>query len=349
MEPVRVVIAKPLAASCVERLRAAVPEVEVVDDQSLMPPMRWPADHRGDPSFTRTPEQQARFEAMVDSADILYGIPEESPAGLARTVRANPRLRWVQAMAAGAGAALAKAGLTDEELARVTVTTSAGVHAVPLAEFALLGILAGAKQLPKLQADKTKHFWDRQRSAMRSIKGMRVVVVGMGAIGRECAKDFALLGATVVGVNRTMKPVEHLAELHTADQIVEAARGADVLVNALPGAVGTEGLISREVLSALAPGAMIASVGRGQCIDEEALIDLLNSGHVGYAALDVVAHEPLDPSSPLWEMENVLISPHRSSIIESQDREIMDLFISSLKKYLRGEQPANVVDTKLFY
>lgn len=349
MESVRVVIAKPLAPKFVEQLRAAVPEIEVVDDQSLLPQMRWPADHCGDPAFKRTAEQQARFEEMIDSADILYGIPDESPASLARTIRANPKLRWVQAMAAGAGAALKAADLTPEELERVTMTTSAGVHATPLAEFAVMGVLAGAKNLPKLIRDKQNHYWDQQRSAMRSIKGMRVVVVGMGSIGRECAKDFAALGATVIGVNRSIKPVDHIEKLYTSDQIVEAATGADVLINALPGAVGTEKLISRETLEALAPGAIIASIGRGHCVDEEALIDLLKSGHIGFAALDVVAHEPLDASSPLWDLDNVLISPHCTTIVDTQDAEIMELFIGSLQKFLNGERPANVVDTKLFY
>ena len=260
MDDLRVVVAKPLASEYVERLRSADPRVEVSYEPDLMPPMRWPSDHRGDPSFKRTPEQQARLAELVDSADILYSFPNNNSAELARIVRANPKLKWVHIMAAGGGSQVKAANLTKEELRRVIFTTSAGVHAGTLAEFALFGVLAGAKELPRLQADKQRHYWPTSRRTMGMVSDMTVVVVGMGAIGQECAKRFSELGATVIGVNRSIKPVEAVERLYTSDQIVEAAQGADALINALPGAVGTDDLISREVLEALAPGAIITAI-----------------------------------------------------------------------------------------
>ena len=110
-EPVRVIVATPLAPELVARIAAVDPRVEVVAEQDLLPPMRHPADFDGDPSFHRTPEQQARFEALVDSADVLYGIPDVKPAQLARTVAANPKLQWVQVMAAGGGGQVMAADL----------------------------------------------------------------------------------------------------------------------------------------------------------------------------------------------------------------------------------------------
>lgn len=101
MEKLRVVVAKPLANEYVERIAHSDPRIDVVIEPDLLPPMRWPSDHEGDPAFSRTPEQEERFEALVDSADVLYGIPDTKAASLARTVRANPRLAWVQTMAAG--------------------------------------------------------------------------------------------------------------------------------------------------------------------------------------------------------------------------------------------------------
>ncbi|WIY82319.1 D-2-hydroxyacid dehydrogenase [Propionimicrobium sp. PCR01-08-3] len=349
MEKLRIVIAKPLAEEYVDRLRACDPRVEVVYEGDLMAPMRWPSDHHGDPNFKRTPEQQARLDELVDSADILYSFPDLDPAELARIVRANPKLKWVHIMAAGGGAAVKAAQLTDEELKRVIFTTSAGVHAGTLAEFALFGVLAGAKQLPELEEDKKKHLWPPSRRLMGMISDMRIVVVGMGAIGQECAKRFHQLGATVIGVNRSIKPVEAIEKLFTSDQIVEAAKGADALVNALPGAVGTEELISREVLEALAPGAIIASVGRGQCIDEDAMIELLACGHLGFAALDVTKVEPLPESSPLWDLPNVVISPHTAANSAKEDSRIADLFIENLHAFLDDAPMRNVVNTKLFY
>lgn len=349
MEQLRVVVAKPLAAEYVELIRTAEPRVDLVIEPDLLPPMRWPSDHEGDPGFQRTAEQQARFDALVDSADVLYGIPDTNPAALARTVRANPKLKWVQVMAAGGGSQVKAAGLNDEELARVVFTTSAGVHAGTLAEFALFGVLAGAKDLPQLLDHKSRHHWSPSRWTMKMIADMTVVVVGMGSIGQECAKRFAELGATVIGVNRSIKPLPTLSRLYTSDQIVEAARGADALVNALPGAVGTEGLISRDVLEALKPGAIIASVGRGLCIDEDAMAELLASGQLGFAALDVTKVEPLPSDSPLWDLPNVLIAPHTAANSEKEDARIAALFLDNVAAFLEGGRMRNVVDTKLFY
>ncbi len=349
MDKLRIVVAKPLADEYVERIRQADERFEVVIEPDVLPPMRWPSDHSGDQSFKRTPEQQARFEELVDSADVLYGIPDTKSSALARAVHSNPRLKWVQIMAAGGGAQVKGAELSDEELDRVVFTTSAGVHAGTLAEFALFGVLAGAKDLPILLANKARHFWPSARWTMKQVSDMTVVVVGMGAIGQECAKRFAELGARVIGVNRSLKEVEGVAELFVSEQIVEAAQGANALVNALPGAVGTEGLISREVLEALAPGAIIASVGRGVCIDEPAMIELLGSGQLGFAALDVTAVEPLPADSALWDLPNVLISPHTAANSDAEDSRIADLFIANAKAFCDGGRLRNVVDTKLFY
>ena len=349
MDQLRVVVAKPLAAEYVERIRSAEPRIDLVIEPDLLPPMRWPSDHEGDPAFRRTPEQQRRFDELVDSAEVLYGIPDTKPAALQRTVRANPKLRWVQTMAAGGGAQVRAADLSPEELQRVTFTTSAGVHAVPLAEFALFGVLAGAKDLPRLLAHKAAHHWSEERWMMRHVADMTVVVVGMGSIGQECARRFAGLGATVIGVNRSIKQVDAVEKLYTSDQIVEAAQGADALVNALPGAVGTEGLISRAVLEALKPGAIIASVGRGACIDEDALIELAASGQIGFAALDVTTVEPLPADSPLWDLPNVLVAPHTAANSEKEDARIADLFIDNVRAFIDGRRLRNVVNTELFY
>lgn len=349
MDKLRVVVGKPLAAEYVERIRAAEPRVEFLIEPDLLPQMRWPSDHDGDPGFRRTPEQQTRFEALIDSADILYGIPDTKPAALARTVRANPRLKWVQTMAAGGGAQVKAAGLTAEELARVVFTTSAGVHAGTLAEFALFGVLAGAKDLPLLLDHKSRHHWSPARWAMRQVSDMTVVVVGMGAIGQECARRFTEIGARVIGVNRSRKQVDAVAELYLAEEIVEAASGADALVNALPGTIGTEGLIGREVLQALRPGAIIASVGRGTCLDEDAMAELLASGRLGFACLDVTRVEPLPADSPLWDLPNVLIAPHTAANSEKEDSRIAELFIENLRAFLAGGPLRNVVDTELFY
>ncbi len=143
-----VAIAVPLEAELVDRIRAVDPSVTVLYDPELLPPERFPADHAGDPDFRRTPEQEERYWDMLNKAQVLYGLPNESPAGLARIAGSNPRLEWIHAMAAGAGGAVKASGLDAATLQKFRVTTSAGVHALPLAEFAALASSTASSAAP---------------------------------------------------------------------------------------------------------------------------------------------------------------------------------------------------------
>ncbi len=347
----RVAVATPLPEELCELIREREPRVELIRDASLLPTQRWLADFRGDPAFTRTPEQQRAFEAILNSADVLYGIPDMNPALLASAVRANPQLRWVQAMSAGAGADVKAAVLTPAELERVTFTTSAGVHAGPLAEFAVFGLLAGAKNLPRLQEDQRAHRWPG-RWPMNQISEQTVLVMGLGSIGREVARKLSALGATVVGTSRRpidVPGVSAVVDPHNEQQMLNAIKRADAVVVTLPGTDATNKLLSAKLLAAAKPGLVVASVGRGTVIDEEALIAGLASGHIGFAALDVFASEPLAPDSPLWEMDNVIVSPHTAANSPHEERLIAELFADNARRFLDGEPLRNVVNTREFY
>lgn len=164
----RAVVAVPLSEEHCRLIEELEPRLEVVRDHGLVHPMRGPADWSGDPAHVRTPAEQDAFEAMVDSADVLFGIPDVDPAALARTVGANPRLRWVMTTAAGGGGQVKAANLDADALERIVFTTSAGVHGGPLAEFAVFGVFAGAKNLPRLAADQATRTWS-DRWEMRQI------------------------------------------------------------------------------------------------------------------------------------------------------------------------------------
>ncbi|MFL6296634.1 MAG: D-2-hydroxyacid dehydrogenase, partial [Actinomycetes bacterium] len=142
-------IASPLEAELAATIRAAEPRAEVLFEPDLLPPARYPADHRGDPAFRRDAEAEARWRVLLDRAEVLFGIPDDTAEGLAAAVTGLPRLRWIHATSAGAGEQVRKAALPAEALKRVAITTSSGVHAVPLAEYAILGLLAVAKELPR--------------------------------------------------------------------------------------------------------------------------------------------------------------------------------------------------------
>ncbi|MBC3193415.1 D-2-hydroxyacid dehydrogenase [Pseudonocardia sp. C8] len=346
--PLRVVAAAPLAAADRTRITELEPRLDLVVDDELLPPMRWPADFVGDPDWHRTPAQQRAYESLVDSADALYGIPDVDPAALARTVRANPRLRWVHTMAAGGGSQVAAAGLTADELDRVSFTTSAGVHGGPLAEFALLGVLAGAKNLPRLTRLQRDREWSG-RWPMGRVEGSTVLVLGLGGIGRVVATKLAALGATVVGTRRSGAAVPGVDRVVHPDRLVEVAGEVDAVVNTLPGTAATEKLLGADVLGALRPGTTLVNVGRGTVVDEDALLEALDAGRVGFAALDVFATEPLPADSPLWNHDRVLVSPHTAALDPGEERRIAELFAANATRLLDGHDLINRVDTVEFY
>jgi phosphoglycerate dehydrogenase-like enzyme len=344
----RVVASTPVSEELIDEIVAAEPRIDFIRDQTLLPPQRFAGDHSGDPAFTRTPAQQQAFEALVDSAEALYGVPDEKPAALSRTVAANPGLRWVHTMPAGGGAQVKAAGLGEADLVRVAFSTSAGVHAEPLAEYAVFGLLAGAKTLPRLLTQQRRGEWT-DRWAMGLISQQRILLVGLGSIGRAAAAKLDALGATVVGTSRSADRVEHVDEVVHPDELAAAVRDVDGIVVSLPGTAATEGLVNAKVFAAVRPGVTVVSIGRGTVVDEEAMTAALFDGRIGFAALDVFAAEPLDPASPLWSHPNVLISPHTAALNPAEDRLIAQLFARNATRFLDGAELINRVDTVEFY
>jgi phosphoglycerate dehydrogenase-like enzyme len=339
----------PLSDELVRRIVEREPRVEFLTDESLLPPQRHPGDHAGDPAFARSPEQERRYSELLRAADVLYGIPGERPVLLKPVVEANPRLRWVHTTPAGGGSQVKAAQLTEEQLDRIVFTTSAGVHVEPLAEFSLFGLLAGLKTLPRLQEHQRRHDWAAERWTMPLIGDAAVLVVGLGHIGRTTARKLALLGARVSGTSRRDVQVEGVSEVIHPETLADRIGEFDGVVVTLPGTDQTEHLVSAAVLAAAKPGVVVVNVGRGSVIDEAALVRELQSGRIGYAALDVVEREPLDPGSPLWDLPNVLISPHTAAMHEREDRLIADLFAENASRFLDGRELINRVNTVEFY
>jgi phosphoglycerate dehydrogenase-like enzyme len=340
----RVVIATPLSDENVAVLAEREPRLEIVHEPSLMAPAGadWMVAHQ------RTDDEQRRYDELVDSAEALYGVPDQSGKALARTVAANPGLRWVHTIPAGGGQQIKAARLPQDALERIVFSTSAGVHAEPLAEFALFGVLAGAKLLPYLSAAQQRHEWAPRR-LMGIARDMTVAVVGLGGIGRATAAKLDALGYRVIGVHRRQVDVPGVAEILPVERLAEAAARADAIVLALPGTDQTREMLGAEVLAAVRPGITIVNVGRGTTIDEEALVAALEDGRVGFAALDVTYVEPLPAESPLWGLPNVLISPHTAAISEHEPRLIAELFAENAGRLLDGEPLKNRVNTVEFY
>jgi phosphoglycerate dehydrogenase-like enzyme len=350
MAPVRVLIASPLEAELAARIQAADRRAEVLFEPELLPPARYPADHRGDPEFRRDAAAEARWRALLGRAEVLFGIPGDSAEALAELVNGLPGLRWVHATSAGAGEQVRRAGLAPEALERVAVTTSSGVHAVPLAEFAILGLLAVAKDLPRLVADQRAKAWPEVREPFRELRGQTLFLVGLGEIGREVARLGKALGMRTVGFRRTEgPPPEFVDEVHGPDRLAELAGRADAVVVSLPLTEQTVGLVDRATIGRLPPGCIFVNVGRGGVVDEPALMDALRDRRIAGAALDVFATEPLPADSPLWTLPNVLVTPHSAALSARENERIVELFCENLRRYLDGRPLRNVVEPGVYY
>ncbi|MCZ2404841.1 D-2-hydroxyacid dehydrogenase [Paenarthrobacter sp. Z7-10] len=347
--PLTVAIAVPLEAEHVDCIRAVDPSVQVRYEPALIPPERYPADHAGDPDFQRTPEQEAAFWDMLRSADVVYGFPGESAAGLSTLATDNKKLQWVHAMAAGAGGAVRAAGLDQATLQRVKVTTSAGVHALPLAEWALLGVLNGFKRTTELARDQQRRHWPVVRTTTRLVSGSHLVVAGLGEIGLETARLARAMGMTVSGTKRYVGPIEGIREVRDNDGLAELLADADAVVNTLPGTPYTHRLFNAEVFGAMKPGTIFINVGRGTVVDEGALLDALDTGQISYACLDVFAVEPLPADSPLWHHPQVLVSPHSAALSTAENGLIAELFSRNLRIFLDGGELPHLVDPVHFY
>lgn len=343
---VNVMIATPLEGSLASRIDAVDDRVQVFYEPDLLPPARYPCDHRGIDSYSRSAAQQLRWERLLAASDVLLGIPGDSPEGLATTARRSPRLRWVQATAAGAGEQVRASGLSEADLKRITVTSASGVHMVPLAEFSMLGLLAFAKDLRRMLADQSARTWDRR--PMGELRESTLLIVGLGSVGTEVARLGHAFGMRTIALNRTgVSRSPYVADVYPVAQLSAVVDQADNIVVTLPLTTKTRGLIDACTIARMKQGSVLINVGRGGVIDELAMIAALQSGHLGGAVLDVFAAEPVPASSPLWSLNNVMITSHTAALSRRENERIVELFVRNLRRYLRGEALENRIDPRL--
>ncbi len=331
-QPVTVVITSPLETEHAARIAAAYPDrVEMVHRPDLLPPPRFIADHGGDPAWRRTPEQEAAWQELLERAEVVWDFP----AGVNDLRDIAPKLRWVQTTSAGVGQVVKRLGLGESDL---IVTTASGVHARPLTDFVFAALLSHVKRFPHLRAEQQAHRWER--FCATELQDHTMAIVGPGRIGREVARIARCFGMTVWAMARDNAPgrAEQLGvdRLWTRPELREMLGRADCVVLCTPHTPETEGLIGREEIASLKPGVVLVNIARGVVIDEDAMIQALRDGRIGFAALDVFRTEPLPPDSPLWDLPNVLVCPHSASTADTENAKITDLFIANLGHYLAG-------------
>jgi D-2-hydroxyacid dehydrogenase (NADP+) len=259
--------------------------------------------------------------------------PERSPQYLRVALKA-PNLRWLHTFSAGVDSPIFQSLMAQG----ITVTNSSGASAAPIAQTVMMYLLALSRDLPAWFRAQQHSRWDQRRIA--DLEGMRLGIIGMGPIGCEVARLALAFGMRPIGMRRSVTGSEP-CETWTLNRLMELVAQVDALVLAVPLSDSTRHLIDASVLNAMPKGSMLINVARGGVVDEEALITALRDGPLGSAALDVFATEPLPSESPLWAMENVIITPHSSGSTPSADERAVDVFITNLGRLAAGEALVN--------
>jgi phosphoglycerate dehydrogenase-like enzyme len=254
-----------------------------------------------------------------------------------------PNLRWVQVLGAGVDY-LAPTRLLEHG---ITLTSSSGLNAPPIAEFVLMYMLMHVKQMPKRFEAQRERRWTRYPND--ELRDATLGIVGPGNIGSEVAKRAAAFGMRVVAARRSYTPgmtLPHVDELYPLARLHEMLGTCDYVVVSVSLTRETRHLIGAAEFAAMKPGAFFINVARGPVVDEAALLEALRNGHLGGAGLDVFDEEPLPETSPLWHMPGVIITPHNSGGVRAHGARATEFFCENLRRYLAGEPLVNVIDPR---
>lgn len=292
---------------------------------------------------------EKELEERAGAAEIILssGLTGKS-VSLQEIWRHSKNVKWVHSLSAGVESLL----FPELVESKVPVTNARGVFKRPLAEFAVLGMLYFYKRVRRLVESQRSHKWDS--FLVDGLQGKVMGVVGYGEIGRECALLAKPLGVKIHAIRRNVEksaddPI--VDRVYRPEQLDEMLGEIDVLVAAAPLTPQTKHMIGERQFQEMKSSAIVINVGRGPVIHEEALIAALKQGQVAGAALDVFEQEPLPEDSPLWDMENVLISPHCTDRTIDPDwlDMAMQCFVDNFHRYLEGRELMNIVDKRAGY
>lgn len=305
---------------------------------------------------TRPPDMRAieaeavvRYTDAAGLADALSGadaffVYDFLSTAVPGAWHAADRLRWLHIASAGVDPVLFP-GLQESD---VVLTNSRGVFDGAIAEYVLGVVLAFAKDFARSWELQKQRQWKHRES--ERISGRRVLVVGTGPIGRSIARMLRAAGMSVAGVGRRPREGDpDFGDVYASSELSSHLPGADYVVAVAPLTEQTKGMFDAEAFAAMKPGSRFVNVGRGELVVTSDLIGALRSGPLGGAALDVFDTEPLPADSPLWTMENVLISPHMSGDFVGWRNTLVEVFADNFRRWRAGEPLRNVVDKQLGY
>jgi len=286
--------------------------------------------------------ERAAIEGVLDAVEIAFGwFPHD-------LIPRAHGLRWLQEWGAGVDWLLRHPEVAELDF---TLTNASGVHAIPISEQILGYLLAFARRLPDAVRAQERRAWQApKRDQLFELAGKTMLLVGVGAIGARTAIIAAALGMRVLGIRRN--PAANLpgvAAIYGPDQLYELLPEADCVVLTVPLSRATQGMIGKRELRAMKPTSYLINIGRGGTIQQPALIQALREGWIAGAGLDVFEQEPLPATSPLWAMDNVIMTAHYAGLTPAYDQRALAIFLDNLRRYRAGQPLENVVDKAAGY
>jgi phosphoglycerate dehydrogenase-like enzyme len=275
---------------------------------------------------------------FIDDVDAVYGLLNADEFAKAS------KLRWVQSPSAGVEWMWAVPGLADSDVA---VTNMRGAHAATIAEHTFAMLLSHTRGLRAFEQHQRDHEWGLREIVMSGIKGLTMGIIGFGNIGRAIARRATGFEMQVLAVDpEPVPPGEGVAEVWPLSRLNDLCAAVDVLVISAPITPHSRGMIGADQLSRLKRGSYVLQMSRGGIVDEAALVDALEEGHLAGAGLDVTATEPLPRGDPLWTAPNLIVTPHTSAVSELTTSLVWSLFSENIGRFLRGDELVNLVDKR---
>jgi len=331
MEKVNIILTNPLLEESKKEIMAIDPgAVNLIDITDLSR-----REYRGDT------QAKAELDDILSKADVVYGgrLP-------ANYLQRAPNLKWLQVTSAGVDRYLTP----EFKQSHVILTNVSGIHATPIGEFVLAFMLMLAKRIPYAFEMKQKKEWGRYGASV--LRGKTVGIVGLGHIGQEVARLSKAFGMNVIATRRSTKTMtrsRYVDMVLPAGWLPKLLTQSDYVVITLPLTDETRNLFSAEQFRLMKETAYIINIGRGPIIDEPALICALQEKQIAGAGLDVFSQEPLPATSPLWDLPNVIMTPHVSGGQADYEQAANKIFCENLKRFLAGKRLINVVNKKLGY
>lgn len=301
-------------------------------------------------TVTRTLREQlgAKVGFASSPADVAPGTSYDvviapTVAWLPELLARTDGVRWVHFLSAG----VERIWAMDVDWARLTLTTSSGVHAAPMSEYAMGAILHFAKQFDRFVAQSRESRW--QRAWLDELTGRTLVILGMGSVGRAVAERAETFGMAVHGVARTPRDGRGTGSVSAIADLQALLPHADYVVVTVPLTAETAGMVGREFFGVLKGGAVLVDMSRGGVVSTDALLVALEDGTLRGAALDVFEEEPLPTDSPLWNRPNVLVTPHVAGTTPHYLERALDTFVQNARRYLADEPLLTPVDVSRGY